>query len=131
MDLDEKKIDQKVTVGNAVPYCQHCLNKSNETFQINSNESIRICLNMTCTKSDKAKLNSVITYDCNKNGDNEISLFKYSNEIKKMNSKELMNFFEKDLNSVTFYQDLSSIFTELLAEKKENSSVDMTEMVII
>lgn len=130
MDFEDKKVDQQVTVGNAVPYCQHCLNKSNETFRINNDESIRICCNMACTKADRAQLNAVVTYDSN-NNQNEKSLFKYSDEIKKMNSKELMEFFEKDMSSVPFYQDLNRIFKQLLPDTENQNKPVENEIVNI
>lgn len=111
-DTQEKDQEQQTaTIDTARAYCQHCFDKSITTFQISSDESIKLCMNVTC--STGGTFTSRISYDTN-NNENQPKKLKYSDKIQALNATELATFFENDTDTLKCYEDLTTVLKNII-----------------
>ena len=117
-DLNTNKNDEaevkEATVCSINEYCQYCLNKSIESFRINFEESIRLCLNPVCSQLENLGcLSSIISVEVG--GVNET--FRYPDELKHFTVQQLDNYLDKNIGDLKFYQELNAIFEKLTTVK--------------
>lgn len=114
-DFEKKATKRCVTVDKADSYCQQCFNKSIQAFQISFSESIRICLNANCS-------GTTIGFDLN---NNENTKFRYTESIKELNSNQLKVFFDKELENVKQYEEISLFFKKINDPSEDANLIDI------